>query len=387
MGLSFELTSPTRIIFGNGAIEHVPVLATGLGNNILLVTGNSQRFSQQLRISLEEKGLKTQIFTVNSEPTTDDISEAVRLCRKHECNVVVGLGGGSAIDAAKAIAAMAVNPGELTDYLEVIGKNNPITVSPLPCIAIPTTAGTGSEVTKNAVIKSVGHHVKVSLRSEMMYPKIAVIDPQLSMHMSPELTAFTGIDALSHLLETFVSAVSNPYLEMICTDGLTRIAGFLERAYLIGNDMEARENMAFAAMLGGVALANGKLGAVHGFAGPLGGMFPAPHGAVCACLLPAVMKINIETLRNQGNTEKLERFRKLAVILTGNKNATPEAGTNWIENLVKKLQIPPLSAFNVTRESFSILAERAKAASSMKGNPVLLNDRQLLEILDLSLHF
>jgi alcohol dehydrogenase class IV len=297
------------------------------------------------------------------------------------------LGGGSAIDAAKAIAAMAANPGQLTDYLEVIGKNNPLTVSPLPCIAIPTTAGTGSEVTKNAVIKSVAHSVKVSLRSEMMYPKIAIIDPLLSMQMSPELTAFTGIDALTHLLETFVSGISNPYLEMICTDGLTRIAGFLERAYLNGNDMEARENMAFAAMLGGVALANGKLGAVHGFAGPLGGMFPAPHGAVCACLLPAVMKINIETLRNQGNTEKLERFRKLAVILTGNENSTAENGTNWIETLVRKLHVPSLSAFNVTRESFSILTEKAKAASSMKGNPVLLNDRQLLEILNSSLHF
>jgi alcohol dehydrogenase class IV len=387
MGLSFELTSPTRIIFGNGAIENVPVLAAGLGNNVLLVTGSSQRFSKELCISLEEKGLKTRIFIINSEPTTDDISEAVGLCRKHECDVVVGLGGGSAIDAAKAIAAMTTNPGELTDYLEVIGKNKPITEKPLPCIAIPTTAGTGSEVTKNAVIKSVGHSVKVSLRSEMMYPKVAVIDPQLSTHMSPELTAFTGIDALTHLLETFVSAVSNPYLEMICTNGLTRIAGFLERAYLDGNDLEARENMAFAAMLGGVALANGKLGAVHGFAGPLGGMFPAPHGAVCACLLPAVMKINIETLRNQENTEKLERFRKLAVILTAKNNAIPEDGTKWIENNVKKLRVSPLSAFNVTRESFSILAEKAKAASSMKGNPVLLNDRQLIEILDLSLHF
>jgi len=387
MGLSFELTSPTRIIFGNGAIENVPALAAGLGNNVLLVTGGSQRFSKELCISLEGKGLKTQVFIIKSEPTTDDISEAVQLCRKHECNVVVGLGGGSAIDAAKAIAAMATNPGELTDYLEVIGKNKPITEKPLPCIAIPTTAGTGSEVTKNAVIKSVGHSVKVSLRSEMMYPKIAVIDPQLSSHMSPELTAFTGIDALTHLLETFVSAVSNPYLEMNCTDGLTRIAGFLERAYLNGNDLEARENMAFAAMLGGVALANGKLGAVHGFAGPLGGMFPAPHGAVCACLLPAVIKINIETIRNQGNTEKLERFRKLAAILTAKNNATPEDGTKWIETAVKKMHIPSLSAFNVTRESFPILAEKAKAASSMKGNPVLLNDRQLLEILDLSLHF
>lgn len=387
MGLSFELTSPTRIIFGNGAFENVPALAAGLGNNVLLVTGGSQRFSQELCISLEEKGLRTQIFAIGSEPTTEDISEAVRLCRKQECNVIVGLGGGSAIDAAKAIAAMATNPGELTNYLEVIGQNKPITEKPLPCIAIPTTAGTGSEVTKNAVIKSVGHSVKVSLRSEMMYPKIAVIDPRLSMQMSPELTAFTGIDALTHLLETFVSASLNPYLDMICSDGLTRISGFLERAFFNGNDLEARENMAFAAMLGGVALANGKLGAVHGFAGPLGGMFPAPHGVVCACLLPAVMKINIETLRNQGNTEILERFRKLAVILTAKNNATSEDGTNWIENLVKKLRVPSLSALNVTRESFSILAEKAKSASSMKGNPVLLNDRQLLKILDLSLHF
>jgi alcohol dehydrogenase class IV len=387
MGLSFELTSPTRIIFGNGALEKVPGLVADLGDNALIVTGSGKRFSHQLCLQLKEKGIETRNFVVCSEPTTDDISEAVQLSRKHECNVVIGLGGGSAIDAAKAIAAMATNQGDLTNYLEVIGKNQPLTVPPLPCIAIPTTAGTGSEVTKNAVLKSVSHSVKVSLRSEMMYPKIAVIDPQLSMQMSPELTAFTGIDALTHLLETFVSASSNPYLDMICKDGLTKISGFLERAFLNGNEIEARENMAFAAMLGGVALANGKLGAVHGFAGPLGGMFPASHGAICACLLPAVMKVNIETLKNQGNNEKLERFRNLAMILTGNEKAVPEDGTRWVETLVKKLSVPSLSAFNVTLESFSILTEKAKNASSMKGNPVLLNDRQLLEILDLSLHF
>jgi alcohol dehydrogenase class IV len=299
--------------------------------------------------------------------------------------VVVGIGGGSVIDSAKAIAALAPNKGELIDYLEVIGKGRKLMEAPLPCIAIPTTAGTGAEVTKNSVIKSTEHNVKVSLRSDLMYPNLAVIDPVLTLTMPPSLTASTGVDALTHLLETFVSSQSNPFIDMICREGMKRISTSIIQAFSDGNSLEARENMAMASMLGGMALANVKLGAVHGFAGPLGGMYPIPHGAVCACLLPAVMEVNITALKYKNQKNQLLKFDEVARILTQNNSAIAEDGVIWVKELVKKLQIPSLSDFHLSPGSFPDLIEKAKNSSSMKGNPVELDDEQLYEILSRSL--
>jgi alcohol dehydrogenase class IV len=387
MALTFESAVPTRIIFGCGSLGKVPELVVKLGKHALIVTGANRRNAIELAEKLTQPGISSQIFSVRGEPTTTDIISAVSLVHQNNCDVIVGLGGGSAIDAAKATAALATNAGIITDYLEVIGKGKALTAEPLPMIAVPTTAGTGTEVTKNAVIKSEEFNVKVSLRSDRMYPQYAVIDPLLTIGLSPEITAYTGIDALTHLLEAYVSAKSNPFIDMVCREGLQRIASSLETAFTNGNNIEARENMAFAAMLGGMALANGKLGAVHGFAGPLGGLYPAPHGAVCACFLPPVMEINVAALRKTKKAEVLKKYHEAAEWLTGNTNACAEDGVVWLRELVKKFKIQALASFGVQQADFPGLVEKAKNASSMKGNPVTLNQEQLFLILEKSMHF
>jgi alcohol dehydrogenase class IV len=385
MGVNFEFATSTRIIFENGSFSKVPGLIQNFGSNVLIVTGKSKNLAYQLSESLKEIDIHSEIFSIHSEPEIFDIEQGTILARKTLCNVVVGIGGGSAVDSAKAIAALILNQGKLTDYLEVIGKGRRLENAPLPFIAIPTTAGTGAEVTKNSVIKSTDYNVKVSLRSELMYPRLAVVDPKLTVTMPPHLTATTGVDALTHLLETFVSNQSSPFIDMMCREGMKRISASLELAFNDGNNLEARENMAMASMLGGMALANVKLGAVHGFAGPLGGMYPIPHGAVCACLLPAVMEVNIKLLKEKKQEKVLLKFDEVARILTGNNSAVAVDGAVWIKNLVKKLLIPSLSDFQLTAESFPELIEKAKNSSSMKGNPVELDNSQLHEILIKSL--
>lgn len=385
MGVNFEFATSTRIIFENGSFKKVPGLVNNFGNKVLIVSGKNKNRARQLSESLSEKNIQSEIFSIHSEPTISDIENGAELARKTLCNVVAGIGGGSVVDSAKAIAALVPNQGELTDYLEIIGKGRKLENAPLPFIAIPTTAGTGAEVTKNSVIKSIEQSVKVSLRSDLMYPRLAVIDPELTLTMSPEITATTGIDALTHLLESFVSIQSNPFIDMLCREGMKRISASLEKAFIDGSNLESRENMALASMLGGMALANVKLGAVHGFAGPLGGMFNIPHGAVCACLLPAVMEINIETLKKQNKNSQLSKYTETARILTGNQSATAEDGMIWIKKTVKKLQIPSLSDFQLSPKIFPELIEKAKNSSSMKGNPVVLDNQQLNEILIKSL--
>lgn len=385
MGVNFEFATSTRIIFENGSFKKVPGLVNNFGNKVLIVSGKNKNRARQLSESLSEKNIQSEIFSIHSEPTISDIETGAELARKTLCNVVAGIGGGSVVDSAKAIAALVPNQGELTDYLEIIGKGRKLENAPLPFIAIPTTAGTGAEVTKNSVIKSIEQSVKVSLRSDLMYPRLAVIDPELTLTMSPEITATTGIDALTHLLESFVSIQSNPFIDMLCREGMKRISASLEKAFIDGSNLESRENMALASMLGGMALANVKLGAVHGFAGPLGGMFNIPHGAVCACLLPAVMEINIETLKKQNKNSQLSKYTETARILTGNQSATAEDGMIWIKKTVKKLQIPSLSDFQLSPKIFPELIEKAKNSSSMKGNPVVLDNQQLNEILIKSL--
>jgi alcohol dehydrogenase class IV len=270
------------------------------------------------------------------------------------------------------------------DYLEVIGSGNELEVNPLPFIAIPTTAGTGAEATKNAVIHSPEHKVKVSLRSPLMFPEVAVVDPELTLSMPPEITATSGMDALTHLLETFVSNQSNPFIDNFCREGMKRVASSLKRAYDSGNDIHAREDMAYASLLGGMALANVKLGAVHGFAGPMGGMFPVPHGAICALLLPAVMEVNIRAVTEQKLDSYYLKFTEVAKILTDNPNPRAEDGIRWAEEMVKYLKIHSLCDYGVTEADFPVAVEKAKSASSMKGNPVILSDDELMEILERS---
>ena len=379
--MNFSFATASQVIFGLNSSEKLSQLLVGR-HRVLMVSGKKSKKSEKLAEQFVT-GTEVTFFQVEHEPTTTVVNEGVKLARQKQCDAVVGLGGGSVIDAAKAIAAMATNPGDLSDYLEVIGAGKPLTEQPLFCIALPTTAGTGAEVTKNSVIKSLEQNVKVSLRSDAMYPDIALVDPGLTYSMPPALTASTGVDALTHLLETFVSNQANPFIDMICREGLTRVSRSLLTAYNNGNNEQARTDMSLAGMLGGMALANVKLGAVHGFAGPMGGMYPIPHGTVCASLVSAVIETNIEALKENG--KDLSKFTELARILTGSEGAVAEDAIVWTENLVRELKIPSLSEDGLSEADFPVLVQKAKAASSMKGNPVVLNDAQLKWILEKSL--
>jgi alcohol dehydrogenase class IV len=351
-----------------------------------LVTGGSAERIRPVFEALKKNGADPAAFSIKGEPTTGRIAELAQQAREQGCDFVVAFGGGSVIDAGKAIAALLTNTRDLMDYLEVIGKGEPLTEEPAPCIAIPTTAGTGAEVTRNSVLLSSKHKVKVSMRHPKMLPSVALVDPELTLSMPPEVTASTGLDAFIQLLEAFVSIKSNPLTDGICREGLKKIAHALPRAYVKGDDLAAREDMALASLFGGLALANAGLGAVHGFAGPLGGMFEAPHGLVCATLLPAVFEINIQALeKRDASGPILEKFSEVARIVTGSKNADLMDGLLWIKSLSMQMFVPGLEDFGITEADFPVIVEKSKKSSSMKGNPILLTDEELNDILSRSL--
>lgn len=380
-GLNFTFSTATKIIFGENAVEKIGELLQGLGNKVLLVQGKNGSRGERVR-RLLESGCELSVFHVAGEPDVSVVEAGVALARREQCSAVVGVGGGSVIDCAKAIAALVPNPGEVLDYLEVVGKGISLGSSPLPFVAVPTTAGTGSEVTKNAVIKSNEHRVKVSLRSDAMFPKVAIVDPVMTYSMPPTLTATTGVDALTHLLEAFVSLYANDFVDMLCRKGLTCITASIVRACEHGSDAEARNNMALASLLGGMTLANGKLGAIHGFAGPLGGMLPVPHGAACAGLMAAAVEVNVKALRARGGD--LSKFDELAAILMQNPEAKADDLSGWLVSLVNRLRIPSLSIYGLKPSMIAPLVKQAQKSSSMKGNPVQLTEEELTRILEMS---
>ena len=379
--IRFEFATTSRIIFGRGTLKEVPALATQIGGRPLVVTGKNTERAAPLLDLLKATGMQTFTFGVPGEPTIEMTLEGVQLARKKACDVVIGIGGGSVIDAAKAIAALLTNSGDIMDYLEVIGQGQPLTQASAACIAIPTTAGTGAEVTRNSVLASTEHRVKVSLRSPTMLPDLAVIDPELTYSMPPSLTASTGLDALTQILEPFVSLQSNPLTDALCREGLKRVARSLRRAFENGSDTAAREDMAIASLFGGLALANAKLGAVHGFAGMMGSMFSIPHGVICACLLPQVMEVNVKALQRKGSLTFLSRYDEVARLLTGKPDAGATNGIDWIHDLCNALDVAPLFEFGIAEAHFPEMIAGAKRASSMKGNPVELTDEELIEIL------
>jgi len=380
--MNFEFVTASRIIFGPGTVCQAGVLAWSVGRIPLIVTGRSTARAEPVRAALREKGLDGPVFPVGGEPTTDTVARAVEAARQNHCDMVIGVGGGSVMDAAKAAAAMLTNPGDILDYLEIAGRGRPLAQPSLPVIAVPTTAGTGSEVTRNAVLTSPELRIKVSLRSPYLLPHIALIDPELMMSMTPEVTAATGLDALSQLIEPFVSNKANAMADAFCREGLRRISRSLPRVCQNGDDEEARESMALAALMGGLALAAAGLGAVHGFASPIGGLFHAPHGAVCARLLPAVMSVNIQALKDRDvGSGALARYEEVARLLTGESRAAARDGIEWIERTVHALGIPPLAQSGLASSDFPVIIERAAAASSMRGNPIELRPAEMREIL------
>jgi alcohol dehydrogenase class IV len=371
--MRFEFATATRIVFGEGVLGEVPTAAGAMGARALLVTGRSPA-----RAALPAAAT----FAVEGEPTVDAVRRGVEAACEAGADLVIALGGGSAIDAGKAIAALVANGGDVLDYLEVIGKAQPLARPSLPFIAIPTTAGTGSEVTRNAVLASPEHGVKASLRGPFLLPRLAVVDPELTYALPPAITASTGLDALTQLIEPYVSVRANPMTDALCLQGMRRVAGALRRAWRDGNDREARRDMALASLFGGLALANAGLGAVHGFAAPVGGMFPAPHGAVCAALLPHAMEVNIRALGARASAgDALARYVEVARTLTGDAEARAEDGAAWVGRLSRELEIPGLAAYGVDRKDVPALVEKAALASSMKGNPIALTAEEMAEVV------
>ena len=381
--MKFEFATATRIIFGPGALRDIGALAGEYGKRALVVTGRDASRAEKLLASLREAGVRAATFSVVGEPEISTVESGVALGKKTHCEFVIGFGGGSALDAAKAIAAMLANDGDLLDYLEIIGRGKPLMKPSAPFIAIPTTAGTGSEVTRNAVLASPEHGLKVSLRSPFMLAKIALVDPELTCDLPPAITARTGMDALTQLIEPFVCLRANPMTDGLCAEGLPRATRSLQTAFHDGQNKSAREDMALASLFGGLALANAGLGAVHGFAGPIGGIFPkAPHGAICAALLPHVMGTNIRALRlRDAQSRSLKGYDQVARICTGDGHATADAGVDWVRRLVDELQIPRLGTYGIKSEHVDELVRKATQASSMKANPITLTPEELAETL------
>ncbi|HSK88323.1 MAG TPA: iron-containing alcohol dehydrogenase [Anaerolineales bacterium] len=381
---SFEFATSNRIMFGAGKLNELGRQIERGAQRLLLVRGGSSDAIPRVREILSASGILCAEFQVHGEPTIDVVREGIAAAQG--CEMAVGLGGGSVLDAGKAIAALVTNPGNVLDYLEVIGKGQPLVNAPLPYIAIPTTAGTGAEVTRNAVLESPEQNVKVSLRSPLMLPRLALVDPELTYNLPPEITASSGLDALTQLIEPFVSVRANPLTDAICREGMQHAARSLRRAYENGADKEAREGMSLASLFGGMALANAALGAVHGFAGPLGGMLHAPHGVLCARFLPLVMEANLRALEaRQPEHPALGRYDEIARILTGAKDATAQDGVKWVSEVVSALKIPRLSIYGIRVEDFPEAVQKTQKANSFKGNPVALTEKELTAILEQAL--
>lgn len=381
--MRFEFATATRITFGEGTLQTVGKLAAGLGKHALVVTGSDSSRAVPLLTLLEAQSVQATVFSVSGEPTISTAADAVQYARDAGCALVIGFGGGSAVDLGKAAAALLAHDGEPLDYVEVIGRGKPLTNPSLPYIAIPTTAGTGAEVTSNAVLASPEHRVKVSLRSPLMLPRAAVVDPALTYDLPPAITAYTGMDALTQVIEPFVSNKSNPITDAFCREGMLRASRSLQTAYENGQDVGARGDMALASLLGGLALSNAKLGAVHGFAGPIGGMFDAPHGAICAVLLPHVMRTNIQSLRErEPRSETLHRYDEIGRLLTGDSHMHAEDGVVWVETLCSTLQIPALRSYGIGEADLPEIVEKAANASSMQGNPIKLSPDEMQAILE-----
>jgi alcohol dehydrogenase class IV len=380
--MKFEFATATRIIFGPGTIQQVTPLAIEMGKRACVVTGRTAERAQPILEQLNAHKIEYVTFSVTGEPTIDTVKNGIELARNAEIDFVISIGGGSVIDTGKAVAAMLTNSGQLEEYLEVVGAGKPLSRIAAAHIAIPTTAGTGAEVTRNSVLAVPKQKVKVSMRSHLMLPRLAVVDPELTYSMPQAVTANTGMDALTQLIEAYTSRNSNPLTDGICREGLKRAGSSLKRAYENGNDKIAREDMAVASFFGGLGLANAKLGAVHGLAGPLGGMISTGHGAICAGLLPYVLEANVRALQNRRpDSEALARYDDVAQILTGRATVKAIDGIKWVFEIYKTLQIQPLSRLGLEEQDFPTAAAKAQKSSSMKGNPIDLTKEELTEIL------
>jgi alcohol dehydrogenase class IV len=390
---SFEFNSVPKIIFGRGKITTLGDLARPLGSHALLIhNGDDPGRSgpvDRAAASLSAAAVRCTFHRQRGEPTVSDVDAAVSTARQDACDLIVALGGGSAIDAAKAVAGLVTNGGSALDYMEVIGRGQKIAKPAAAWIAVPTTAGTGAEATRNAVIGAPDRKYKASLRSELLLARVALIDPELGLAVPRSVTAASGMDALCQLIESFTSTGANPMTDALAAEGIRLAARSLRKAVADGSDLAAREDMALAALFSGITLSNAGLGAVHGFAAPLGANFPVPHGVVCARLLSPVIAANTQALRQQSpDHPALLRYETIGYELeslefrhTHTVQDPFSLLTAWTSGLVQEFDIPPLSRYGLTESHIPEIVSLAKKSSSMRYNPIPLADDALANIL------
>ncbi|RTZ16562.1 iron-containing alcohol dehydrogenase [Vibrio aquaticus] len=377
----FQFMTSTRIIFGEGALQSSLSVLKQFGYSVLLVSGKNTERASPIIQYLKQQNMRYQHVAVSGEPNITMIEETALLGRKFRPDMVVAIGGGSVLDMGKALAAIIPNQGDVYDYVEVVGRNVPLKSKPISFIAIPTTASTGSEVTKNAVLRSGQDRVKVSLRSPDMLADVAIVDPSLTYGTDPYLSGRGAMDAFTHLMEAYVCGEPNPLTDMICEEGLRRLSSSMI-AGCLQDDHKARSDLSFAAMLGGMAISNAKLGAAHGLASALGGKLQAPHSVITARLAPFVMQENMKAANAAGRSDVLARYRQLAHILTGRVNAHRDDAVLWANMMLERLAIPQLAQFGVCCTSFDAVAEDALKSVAIKGNPLPLTKDRLTYILN-----
>jgi alcohol dehydrogenase class IV len=374
---TFEFAALNRVVFGCGRVREIGSLVRPLGERCLMFTGGQPERNAAVIEVLEQAGVIVSVIPVHGEPTFDRVRSHVAAALVYGPDVIVAMGGGSVIDTAKAVAMLLAQGGDPMDYAEVIGRGLPITLPSVPWVAIPTTAGAGAEATRNAVLVEPNQQAKVSLRSHLMLPSLVMIDPELTVSLPPAVTAATGLDALSQLIEPYVSIKANPATDALCRAGIPLVARSLRRACEDPGDLAARSDLALAAWWSGMALANAGLGAVHGFAGALGGMTDAPHGLLCARFLVPVCRANVAALRAKpGGETAFFRYADVAALLTGKAGISIDDGLDWLAAWIESLPLPRLSA--VPDRDAAITA--ALRSSSMKGNPVELERSILAEV-------
>lgn len=383
---SFSLTKLPQIFFGSGSISKLEKLACDYGNNVLLVTGNHSfdAINTEGKLNSMFTVLKNKIYRqiIEGEPSPKVIDEATSAFRDKKIDVVIAIGGGSVLDAGKAIAVMLVSEGSVRDYLEGVGNMSPSGIR-LPLIAVPTSSGTGSEATNNAVISEFGKNgFKKSLRHIRFVPDYALVDPELAVSCPKNITAASGMDAFTQLLESYISAAANPFIDMLAVSGLECIARSLKMVYHHGNDLTARNDMAYAALISGITLSNAGLGVIHGFAQPLGSLFPIPHGIVCGSLMGSVNRFTIEKLkRDKQKTIYLEKYAGIGRLFSTNKSMKSDYYIDLlldtIDQTIDEFQIPSLSYYGVKESDLESIIQQ----TGHKNHPVEFSNEELKDIL------
>ncbi|MFN8256106.1 MAG: iron-containing alcohol dehydrogenase [Bacteroidales bacterium] len=382
MNSSFQLARIPRIYFGKGKIQLLGGEMAKFGKKALVLTSKKSFKSQEIKAIIEKNGIQADFAEIENEPSPAQIDSICSEFRTKEIQVVAGIGGGSVMDAGKAISAMLTMEGSVKDYLEGVGTKSP-TGNKIPYLAVPTTSGTGSETTANAVLTETGENgFKKSLRHPNFVPDLALVDPELTLSCPRELTAATGMDAFTQLLESYLSLKSSVYTDILAFEGIKHSIQAIKKAYLDGKDLEARASLSFASMTSGITLTNAGLGTVHGFASSIGGLFKIPHGVVCGTLMAACNKMNVQKLRQEApECTSLEKYAEVGKLFTENKSKNNDY---YIDLLIDKLyemtaflSIPKLSAFGIKENDIHSIS----AITENKNNPVGFSQNEMNEIL------